>query len=83
MLILCICSNRMVALLNSLWRWMLNPAYLMKTRITVSRTARFLDWNADGRTDIAFAIDDSLLLYLQTETGFCYRGSDYRAGIWV
>ncbi|WP_233011107.1 FG-GAP repeat domain-containing protein [Rheinheimera faecalis] len=34
------------------------------------RKARFLDWNADGRTDIAFAIDDSLVLYLQTETGF-------------
>lgn len=51
-----------------------NPDY-------TSRKARFLDWNADGRTDIAFAIDDSLLLYLQTETGFSTQAQSIELGL--
>lgn len=45
------------------------------------RKARFLDWNADGRTDIAFAIDDSLLLYLQTDTGFATEVQTIQLGL--
>ncbi len=46
-----------------------------------NRKVRFLDWNADGRTDIAFAIDDSLLLYLQTETGFATEAQIIELGL--
>ena len=45
------------------------------------REARFLDWNADGLNDIAFAIDDSLLLYLQTGTGFSTQAQTIQLGL--
>lgn len=51
-----------------------NPDYSL-------REARFLDWNADGRTDIAFAMDDSLLLYLQTESGFTTQAQTIALGL--
>ena len=51
-----------------------NPDY-------TSRKAHFLDWNADGRTDIAFAIDDSLLLYLQEENGFSTQAQTIQLGL--
>lgn len=46
-----------------------------------SRKARFLDWNGDGRTDIGFAIDDSLLLYLQTDSGFSTQAQTIQLGL--
>lgn len=51
-----------------------NPDY-------TAREARFLDWNGDGRTDIAFALDDSLLLYLQTDSGFSTQAQTTPLGL--